>query len=456
MEATAESKHSIMKSLMLTRNDERFQRLSLRQLIAKRAQLKKKWNKFQIKYERAINRVKNAEATDEQAEQYEMVEGQYITALSRINERIMQLENEQPFEQEHDLQWIDEPEHEVENAIKNLPVQSNATVQAPIVVQVQNKQLDNTWGEFDGALTKWQGFHDRFCHAVHNDNLMPNSVKFQHLQRSLKGRALISFGDWDGSDESYPEAWARMKELYSREFQISKELLRKFNGLPKLEYASSGMLQKLSNVTHEVLRQLRALKYPVEHYDLFFVHSLHDKLDAETRKIYELNRNSERPKIHDMLNFLDQHAKALQGLQLTENNFTKDNRKRHHSNHDSENLNFKRLRIESSGSKDKFEKRDFKTCRVCKEAHPVIHCAKYKKIETLNERRNVANKHELCYNCLRPYHSAKECYADGCKRCDGAKHNSLLCPKNPLMKSVNSTGFNKEKSVNKKHQSRKQ
>lgn len=108
-----------------------------------------------------------------------------------------------------------------------------------------------------------------------------------------------------------------------------------------------------------------------------------------------------------MLNFLDQHAKALQGPQLIENMPVKDNQKRHHSNHDSENFDSKRLKTDPNESKG--EKRDYKKCRVCTELHPVIHCATFKGIETITERRSVANKHELCYNCLRPYHSAKEC-----------------------------------------------
>lgn len=446
MEATTKSKQAIIKSFMLTRNEENLQQLTVQKLNAKRAHLKKQWKNFQTKHEKVVKRLQSVTEKTEQIKQYELVEGQYTAALACINDRIMLLENEQNCEQFNDGQ-------EGTDLIRNVPAetgQSNTSVQAPIIVQVQNKQLENTWGEFDGSLTKWQGFHDRFCHAVHNDTLMPNSVKFQHLRRSLKGRALIAFGDWDGSDESYPEAWARMNELYSREFQISKELLRKFYNLPKLETATSGILQKMSNITHEVLRQLRALKYPVEHYDLFFVHSLHDKLDAETRKIYELNRNSERPKIREMLNFLDQHAKALQGVQLNDNNFAKDNRKRNHNDRDSRNDDSKRFKTNSNEFKKTGEARDFKTCRVCKEIHPVIHCPAFKKIEYLNERKSVANKGGLCYNCLKPYHSAKECFLDGCKSCDGAKHNSLLCPKNPTIKVTNSTEHKKGNWNNRK------
>lgn len=460
MKATTKSKNSIVKIFMSTRNQQYFKLMTLKQLQSKREHLRNKWKIFQNNYTKELKHVRDPAVNRERNSQFELVESQYIAALLSINERIMQLETEQnieqSFEQEDNGNLNDE--FEPANVPLDLPV-NQVPVAAPahqsIVVKVQNKQLENTWGDFDGSLIKWQGFHDRFCHAVHNDESMANSVKFQHLQRSLKGKALIAFGDWDGSNESYPEAWARMKELYNREFQISKELLWKFNNLPKLDYPSSGMLQKLSNVTHEVLRQLRALKYPVEHYDLFLVHPLHDKLDPETRKIYELSRDSERPKIQDMLNFLDQHAKALQGVQQIGNKLEKDNRKRTYNDYD-KNSNSKRMKLESNESMNTNEKCDIPKCRVCNGAHPVIHCAKFKKIEKISERKAEATKHELCYNCLKPFHSARECFADGCKRCDGTKHNSLLCPRNPLNKLVNSANVKNGKSIRRRNQSKKQ
>lgn len=159
-----------------------------------------------------------------------------------------------------------------------------------------------------------------------------------------------------------------------------------------------------------------------------------------------------------MLEFLHQHAKALQGLPSNEAKPVRDNRKRHHSNHDSGNYDSKRFKAESNENKSLEEKRDFKTCRVCNEQHPVIHCTTFKSIGTLAECKRTANKHQLCYNCLKPYHSAKEFYGDGCKRCDGAKHNSLLCPKNPKFQTVNSVSVRKEKNSNnnKKYPGRRQ
>lgn len=87
-----------------------------------------------------------------------------------------------------------------------------------------------------------------------------------------------------------------------------------------LDRGNGGMLQKLSNVAHEVTRQFRAKSYPVEHYHLIFVHELHDKLDSETAKAWELQRETEDPTLLDLLDFLDKQAKALIETKLIEQN----------------------------------------------------------------------------------------------------------------------------------------
>lgn len=101
--------------------------------------------------------------------------------------------------------------------------------------------------------------------------------------------------------------------MYAREYETSRQLIQRLLDLPRLEHQIGYKLQIYSNTTHEVLRQLRSLKYPVDAYDLWFVHILHSKLDTATGKAWELQRASERPTITSMLKFLDSQAKAISG-----------------------------------------------------------------------------------------------------------------------------------------------
>lgn len=76
------------------------------------------------------------------------------------------------------------------------------------------------------------------------------------------------------------------------------------------------------------MRQLKGLRYPVEYYDLIFVHAIHNKLDPETSKAWELCRYSEQPSIHEMLKFLDTQAKAMMGVQFAETRSGHETKKR--------------------------------------------------------------------------------------------------------------------------------
>lgn len=121
------------------------------------------------------------------------------------------------------------------------------------------------------------------------------------------------------------------------------------------------------------------MKYPVEHYDLWFVHLLHDRLDPETSKAWELKRESERPKIQDMLKFLDSQAKAISGVHF----FGPQNAEslgRQGANHnDGVNENWER-KTNSNESSEK-NSSEPKRCQVCDEPfHRLFRCAKFKEM----------------------------------------------------------------------------
>lgn len=71
--------------------------------------------------------------------------------------------------------------------------QQHQQQQQPLAVQVnmpfQQHDIRNIWGEFDGNLTKWQGFRDRFISAIHANDLVTPGYKFSHLKKSLTGKA---------------------------------------------------------------------------------------------------------------------------------------------------------------------------------------------------------------------------------------------------------------------------
>lgn len=335
-------------------------------------------------------------------------------------------------------------EHVGNQQSTNPPVKKSVQQQekplAPSQVQLQPiyiscpsaGQMDNTWGEFDGNLTKWQTFHDCFKAAVHDNKSISNVFKFQRLKSSLKGKAANIFNGWEHTDANYNLAWERLKQIYQRKYQTSKQLFRTFFNLPSLDYASGAMLERLSNVTHTVLSQLRSLGYPVQHYDAIFLHTLHDKLDPSTSKEWELYRTSETPRLSTMLQFLDWQAKALSNVQFNEHRESKDNRKRAAPKPEHKMEKGARFNDDKPASSSKNVERN--SCVLCKENHYLHRCSKFIKLNLTSRRKSVRD-HALCYNCLRSTHMVKDCLVPPCRRCN-KKHNSLLCPENPSNMAV--------------------
>lgn len=303
-----------------------------------------------------------------------------------------------------------------------------------IVVRIDQpkRDIENTWGEFNGNFTKWRGFCDLFTSRVHNDESMSSAHKFRLLKNSLKGNAAAALGDWELSDDNYLEAWNRLKELYEQTYLTGNKLVQRLLALPKLDKAIGANIQKMSNVGNEVYRQLRALRYPTENIDFMFIFILHDRLDDETSLKWNLERKSDFPQLVDFFGFLDRQARALiTSHHDVKKSNTNEERKRI-SVADQAKFNAKRSKQDDEAKQAK----SFK-CVVCQGSHTIYKCDAFLKMN-LSKRNQFIKTNNLCLNCLKAGHRSKECNARECTRCN-VKHSNFLCKENPLNKSNEST-----------------
>lgn len=448
---------SILNMAELVENDG-YLALGIPSLQSNLRHLKRNFNFFRAAHARVTSQL-GAEEMEQETILLARIENCYISTLNKIHERIdgltnalqnaralameqasLQFENEDlnsnasgngvP-EQSNSLGSIDETEQQLpQPSAPQFQRQLQQQLQ-PIVVQLQGMgKVENTWGEFDGHLSKWKSFYDRFRVAVHENDAIARVFKFQHLCNSLKGYAATSINNWEQTEDNYEEAWKRLKELYNRPYETVNELFDKFEGLAKLDKPTGGMLQKMSNVTHEVVRQLRALGVSVDHYDPYFVNGIRRKLDSETCKQWELLRNSlpnaQKPKLSDVLSFVENQARAIFAVNGIA---SKDNRKR--STSDKEQNNGKKFKPNDSVHTKIEQKSEYKPpqCVMCSENHHLYKCSAFLKLK-LAERKKIVNEKKLCRNCLNASHFEKDCKKDACFRCK-VKHNSLLCNENP-------------------------
>jgi len=63
-------------------------------------------------------------------------------------------------------------------------------------------------------------------------------------------------------------------------------------------------------------------------------------------------------------------------------------------------------------------------CVVCKESHNIFNCSEFLKLP-IQDRIAEAKRQQLCINCLRAGHYAKNCRFSRCRKCSKL-HNTLL------------------------------
>ncbi|XP_055915032.1 uncharacterized protein LOC129948177 [Eupeodes corollae] len=295
-------------------------------------------------------------------------------------------------------------------------------IQIQVNMPFQQQDVTNTWGQFDGAYTKWIGFRDMFEAAVHNNEKISPAFKFSYLKKALVGDAAATLGEWQLTEENYNDAWERLNSVYDKKYLIGRDHLRQLLDLPELRNRPSACaLQAMANGTHEVMRQLKALGHPVEHWDFFVIHILTEKLDPETARQWELQRDSDHPRLATMLAFIDKQAAAL-------SNVSNARQRSHGQGHPREAAAL------GQRQRQKPSRDEVRPCEVCNESHRLWECPDFIAL-SLRGRTDYVGRRAICANCLKHGHKENNCFMRGCVRCLGApKHNIYLCPKREVNK----------------------
>lgn len=472
-EKTARDTHAaaIKRIVEWTENDN-FQQQVMRAIRTRCDHLDQSWAAFGTAHNNLLLTLTDEAEQEVHHQVYVDTEERYLHAAERLNERLYLVEH--PAEAEADNTNENESGNGSESSQRR-DENNGETAESPVVQVGQYAagmfapnqipwqcRLENTWGEFDGNYMKWPAFHDSFMHAVYKDKNIPLHRKLQLLKSSLKGRAERAFGEWLIRDHNFEPAWTRLKELFDDQYRASKELLNRLIQLKKLDAPHGGRLQTMSNTVQEVVRQLEAMGYPSnEMTDMIFIHVIHEKMDPQTSIAWDKYREQGRPKLIEMKKFLDREAKALcNAYESTTAQKSNDRfeRKRSHKGNDG-NQSSKRFKSNKSSNGQKSEssfngnvpvKHELNRCAVCQEDHLTRKCQKFKTM-TLSKKKEKAREAKICFNCLLPGHSARECVARPCSRCKDKKHNDLLCDENPQNRHLN---VGQVKTNNKTYKSR--
>lgn len=362
--------------------------------------------------------LKYDDENDTAQNEYDLLEDRYFKAFAALEKKTMEL---------------DPNVQAAGAAVAGATQPMNINVNVPM----QQHNIPNTWGTFDGSITKWKQFRDRFKESMHDLKGVSLATKFSRLQDSLKGKAAQALGQWHITADNYMDAWERLNELYDRPYLIASAHLRQFYRLPQLQgNPTANELQRMSNVTHETFRQLRAMDLPVENWDFVFVFNLRERLDKETQKQWELQKTGEWPTLKEMLTFIDKQAEALSNMQVGRAgniSVTVTNNQQGSSDAGASRMprnDNKRAGARGLSPSGGAIKKKLPPCECCSGDHPIYKCQQFLSL-SLSAKKEFVQRRKLCDNCLEKGHRKETCLKIKCKLdacASDPAHNSVLCP----------------------------
>ena len=267
--------------------------------------------------------------------------------------------------------------------------------------------------KFSGRYKDWIPFYDQFIAAVDQNDTIPDIQKLNYLKASLKDEAATLLAHLPLTASNYQVGIKLLENQYSNKRLILKAHMEAIHQAPSLRTESAEGLRRLQLTLDENLMAMEAMKIDTSLNCFYWVHIISEKLDAESRRQWELDSPGDNiRKINELRKFIAKRARALEASDKMKQNQQPQREKHFHTS-----------------PKNPHPFQSYKTtasiCPACSGAHRIFNCQKFQKM-SLTEKRNLAYTSKLCFNCLGEGHMTKDCPSTStCKKCH-KNHNTWL------------------------------
>ena len=271
---------------------------------------------------------------------------------------------------------------------------------------VRSKLPDLQLPTFDGQITEWSGFWERFQSEVGTLPDLPKSSKSTYLIGQLRGEALKTIQGIIPSEQNYAVLEETLRDNFGQTCRIIRAHVCNILKLPK-PCQSPPSLRQFYNSLMGDLRSLEALGIDISVCAPFIIPIVEEKLPGKVRS----SIGDSRQGVHFALQLFTNGLKAY---------ITREEKMQ---------IGIHPTSQQPSSRYDTYEHQFTSTlsttvqtrCQLCKGAQASSHCTL-----PANEKAAAAIHLKLCLNCLNPGHRVANCTAKGrCAKCKSKHHTSI-------------------------------
>ena len=268
--------------------------------------------------------------------------------------------------------------------------------------------------KFDGKVHEWQEFWDSFESAIHRNDMLENVDKFSYLRGLLVGPARSAIAGFALTSANYQAAVELLNKRYGKKEAIQRAYVNELlNVQPVYNERDAPRLRSLYDFLETKHRALQALGVDETTYSAIVVPSVLEKLPQTLRLTITRGKDHHQWNLRDLLEGLEQEVELREEYN--------DSARQKNSAGDFRRKN--NVATLYAGNTRKAAKET--NCAFCLGEHPHEDC---RKVQDIEERKQLLFKYGRCFKCLRKGHLSKDCSDRSvtCKHCN-CKHHSAIC-----------------------------
>ena len=296
-----------------------------------------------------------------------------------------------------------------------LTVQPNRSAELPDSKQHFSKLPKMNLPRFDGTLTQYKHFRERFDSAVGNNIHISEVDKLDYLLGQLDGMAKDAVIGIPCTEANYNVVLKILEENFGQPRKIIRAHVLNILNAPKPQLTASSLRQFYNQVMGD-LRCLGTMQVSISESASFIIPILEEKLPKQFReKMGDCNQQNS----FNFELFMGEFSKQLQNLEET----TNEKKPRPTSSVQ----NVENASVPTSPDTPISTTATFvgtvkaSVCPFCKDSHKAVNCPL-----SVQDRQKVVREKKLCLNCLHYSHFIKDCLSKGtCFHCKQRHHSAL-------------------------------